>query len=644
MRNPFSRITFNQKLILLTAVPLIGLMGIGGVFLVRVTKDYRAAATDRKILQAYAETQNVIDNLSRAVQAERMEALYLASKQETATAHAVGFKRRIAETDRVVEDSQRWLNELAGAGGDSGFAPSIKTYRSLLSALPEIRRGVSAGDLTVSATMAAYSRILFGILPVAEVHRKFFKGAEAINTYEGIFTVHKLREQDAMIAGIFAVAGDGYALAGDDILVIRKQYFALSESDNFLRRCFPELRQVYALRLRLDPASLAYLKYINDLSSSLKEGSKLPPFSFPDATLTALGTKRSELYAQTVAQGFVLANGELQATIQSQSTLALNLGLAIAAAMTLSLLVNLTVTRSLKAKISNVADEINSAAEGVQTATEQSTGASSQIATNATTFATALAQIGSAFRQINQTAQLNNEHTHKGDALALGANTSVESGRGAVRELGSAMDAIGGSSQKISKIVSRINELSFQTNILALNAAIEAARAGEAGAGFSVVAEEVRRLAHQCAAAADETNALIEESSRHATLAVEKSGHVSRVFDEISSSVREVGGIIAEISKNHREQTEQIGQANQAVIDQLSLSQTTSSVAEETGRSTELLQSQVAALTRSVQVLNEMVSRRSAAPSTVAHDDLTLPAAPRPLLNRLVTSDPAVVG
>jgi methyl-accepting chemotaxis protein len=184
-----------------------------------------------------------------------------------------------------------------------------------------------------------------------------------------------------------------------------------------------------------------------------------------------------------------------------------------------------------------------------------------------------------------------------------------------VRDLGAAMDAIGGSSRKISKIVSRINELSFQTNILALNAAIEAARAGEAGAGFSVVAEEVRRLAHQCAAAADETNTLIEESARHATLAVDKSTHVSRVFDEISVNVREVGGIIGEITQNHRQQTEQIGQANEAVIAQLAVSQTTAEIADDTAGAAERLQSQVATLSRSVQTLNAMVGSRAARPA-----------------------------
>jgi methyl-accepting chemotaxis protein PixJ len=68
---------------------------------------------------------------------------------------------------------------------------------------------------------------------------------------------------------------------------------------------------------------------------------------------------------------------------------------------------------------------------------------------------------------------------------------------------------LGESSQRISKVVSLINEISVQTNFLAINAGIEANRAGEAGAGFGAVAEEVGELAARSASAAKEIEQLI---------------------------------------------------------------------------------------------------------------------------------------
>lgn len=108
-----------------------------------------------------------------------------------------------------------------------------------------------------------------------------------------------------------------------------------------------------------------------------------------------------------------------------------------------------------------------------------------------------------------------------------------------------------GSIQKVSldteKIVNVIDEIAFQTNLLALNAAVEAARAGEAGAGFSVVAEEVRNLAKRVAQSAKETQGLvasvIERVGEGNEAAKEAHHSIDVISEKTSESLNYVKGI-----------------------------------------------------------------------------------------------------
>lgn len=114
------------------------------------------------------------------------------------------------------------------------------------------------------------------------------------------------------------------------------------------------------------------------------------------------------------------------------------------------------------------------------------------------------------------------------------------------------------SSKKIGEIIEIITGISEQTNLLALNAAIESARAGEAGRGFSVVADEIRKLADESNSAAQQISDLIKENQLKSASAVESVGQVEEKVSLGVTKASEVGQIIKDIIKNTQDIAEQI--------------------------------------------------------------------------------------
>ena len=184
--------------------------------------------------------------------------------------------------------------------------------------------------------------------------------------------------------------------------------------------------------------------------------------------------------------------------------------------------------------------------------------------------AASLEETAVSLQGLTGTVRQSAEDARQASQLAGGAVDVAAQGGRVVSEVVTTMSLINASSRRIVDIISVIDGIAFQTNILALNAAVEAARAGEHGRGFAVVAGEIRSLSQRSASAAKEIKQLIDDSVDRVgkgTAQVESAG---RTMQEIVDSVTRVDALIARISTGAQQQSESIGQINQAVehIDQ----------------------------------------------------------------------------
>ncbi|WP_299967762.1 methyl-accepting chemotaxis protein [uncultured Roseobacter sp.] len=145
------------------------------------------------------------------------------------------------------------------------------------------------------------------------------------------------------------------------------------------------------------------------------------------------------------------------------------------------------------------------------------------------------------------------------------ARETAETSSVVAADAAEAINRISQASQDIAKVVTVINDISFQINLLALNAGVEAARAGEAGRGFSVVASEVRQLAQRAGEAAKEIDDVIASSDRAVVEGVEKVNNARTSLDKISQSVVGVSEGIDQITSAIAEQVNGIAEINSAV-------------------------------------------------------------------------------
>ena len=241
------------------------------------------------------------------------------------------------------------------------------------------------------------------------------------------------------------------------------------------------------------------------------------------------------------------------------------LALALLLSVILAVMVGRSIGSLLTGPLNRVIDALDVNAEELAELASDLARTSDALSGGADTQVASLTDSAAAVEEMSAMTSKNAESSQQASRMMHENAAHVQEGFTTMAQMEKAMEGIKQSSEQIGRIIKTIEDIAFQTNILALNAAVEAARAGEAGQGFAVVADEVRGLAQRSAQASHDTRVLIEDTVNRVASGHTLTKSIEDFFEQFTSSTKEAGQIIDDISQATAEQAKGMSQVNNSM-------------------------------------------------------------------------------
>ncbi|MDX9788015.1 MAG: methyl-accepting chemotaxis protein [Desulfobacterales bacterium] len=398
-------------------------------------------------------------------------------------------------------------------------------------------------------------------------------------------------------------AFESQVLWDTDLITTAMKNFELMEAK------FADLRKITPLEkdvAQIDAAYKAVQGYRSAMEGFMADWQSLQELQRKSDDLgNALLEACQKLADAGALQTAAVAEGAMHALGGASKIMVGGLMATLLLGIVLAVLISGSVTRPVRYIING----LTNTAALVFSASEQVSSAGQSLAEGASEQAAAIEETSASLEEMSTMIKQNADNANATMAMMQDAQNVVNNVSRYMENMGKAVQDISTSSEETGKIIKTIDEIAFQTNLLALNAAVEAARAGEAGAGFAVVAEEVRNLALRAAQAAKTTADFIENTMKAVSNGKELTRSTITAFQENKEITEKVGGLIAEIAAASNEQASGIEQVNRAVVEMDHVTQQNAANAEETASASEQMNAQAKQLNGFVFNLSDIVGQ-----------------------------------